>query len=137
MSATKNEKRNFHPVDVAAGLQLRFARVSAGLTQTELGDVVGITFQQVQKYERGINRMSLSRAAEFARVLKISPAQFFADSGLGYVSPNGRLDHWVDLLAHAQRGGMDDHLLRITRAIIRSWNLDSGTPKDYRKPNST
>jgi len=122
MAKTANRKP--HPVDVAAGHQLRLARVRAGLTQTTLGNAVGITFQQIQKYERGTNRMSLSRAAQFAHVLRISPAQFFIGSQQDWTEPVAGLDRWIDLLAHAQRGAMDTHLIKIAQAVVSSWRIE-------------
>lgn len=66
-----------HPVDVHVGKQLRVQRIIMGLSQEALAKAVGITFQQVQKYERGINRMSASRLYDFARVLSVPVAYFF------------------------------------------------------------
>jgi len=66
-----------HPVDVHVGKQLRMQRIVMGLSQEALAKAVGITFQQVQKYERGINRMSASRLYDFARVLSVPVAYFF------------------------------------------------------------
>lgn len=65
-----------HPVDVHVGKQLRVQRVIMGLSQEALARAVGITFQQVQKYERGVNRLSASRLFDFARVLGV-PVSFF------------------------------------------------------------
>jgi transcriptional regulator with XRE-family HTH domain len=66
-----------HPVDEFVGKRLRERRTLMGLSQEGLAKTVGITFQQVQKYERGTNRMSASRLYEFAHVLDISVAFFF------------------------------------------------------------
>lgn len=66
-----------HPVDIYVGKQLRVQRVIMGLSQEALAKAVGITFQQVQKYERGINRMSASRLYDFSRVLSVPISYFF------------------------------------------------------------
>jgi transcriptional regulator with XRE-family HTH domain len=66
-----------HPVDVHVGQRLRQRRVAVGLTQDRLAKSVGITFQQVQKYERGTNRIVASRLFELAQVLKVSVEYFF------------------------------------------------------------
>lgn len=66
-----------HPVDIHVGKQLRMQRIIMGLSQEALAKAVGITFQQVQKYERGVNRMSSSRLFEFSQVLNVSIAYFF------------------------------------------------------------
>lgn len=74
---------NPDPVDVEVGARLRSFRLARGLSQTGLGDAVGITFQQVQKYERGHNRISASRLCNMAKALKISPVDLFPPSELG------------------------------------------------------
>ena len=66
-----------HPVDVHVGQRLRQRRVAVGLTQDRLAKSVGITFQQVQKYERGTNRIVASRLYELAKVLQVSVEYFF------------------------------------------------------------
>jgi transcriptional regulator with XRE-family HTH domain len=67
----------FHPVDVHVGARLRQRRALLGMSQTALGNAVGLTFQQVQKYERGSNRISSSRLFEFAKVLDVPVSHFF------------------------------------------------------------
>lgn len=67
----------FHPVDVHVGLRVRQRRALLGMSQTDLGQAVGLTFQQVQKYERGFNRVSASRLFEFAAVLDVPVSHFF------------------------------------------------------------
>ena len=67
----------FHPVDVHVGTRLRQRRALLGMSQTALGNAVGLTFQQVQKYERGSNRISSSRLFEFAKVLDVPVSHFF------------------------------------------------------------
>ena len=66
-----------HPVDVHVGLRMRQRRALLGMSQTVLGNSVGLTFQQVQKYERGSNRMGSSRLYEFAKVLDVPVSYFF------------------------------------------------------------
>jgi transcriptional regulator with XRE-family HTH domain len=65
------------PVDLHVGKMLRAYRQFAGLTLDEIGTAIGVTPQQFQKYERAQNRISASRLAEAARVLRISPGAFF------------------------------------------------------------
>lgn len=65
-------------VDVHVGSRVRLRRNMLGLSQEKLGEALGITFQQVQKYERGTNRISASRLLEIARVLDV-PVTFFFD----------------------------------------------------------
>ena len=66
-----------HPVDVHVGVRLRQRRNLVGLSQTKLSESVGLTFQQIQKYENGTNRISSSRLYEFAKVLNVPVSYFF------------------------------------------------------------
>jgi len=68
-----------NPIDVHVGARVRLRRTLLGLTQETLGDALGITFQQVQKYERGANRISSSRLWDLSRVLDVPVAFFFDD----------------------------------------------------------
>lgn len=64
-------------VDVFVGAQLKALRKSAGMSQTELANQVGVTFQQIQKYERGSNRIGASRLWSFCRAFDVKPGRFF------------------------------------------------------------
>jgi transcriptional regulator with XRE-family HTH domain len=66
-----------HPVDLHVGTRVRQRRTLLGMSQTALGNAVGLTFQQVQKYERGSNRIGSSRLFEFAKVLDVPVSYFF------------------------------------------------------------
>ena len=77
-----------HPVDTHVGSRLRQRRALLGMSQTDLGKAVGLTFQQVQKYERGFNRISSSRLFEFAKVLDVPVAHFF--EGLDAAAVGGK-----------------------------------------------
>ena len=68
-----------NPIDVHVGAKLRQCRTLNGLSQEKLGEAVGITFQQLQKYERGANRISASRLFNLAQVLGVPVAFFFED----------------------------------------------------------
>lgn len=70
-----------HPVDVHVGKRIRHRRWMVGMTQQQLADSVGIKFQQIQKYETGMNRVSASRLWDIARTLAV-PIGFFFE-GLG------------------------------------------------------
>jgi len=65
------------PVDVHVGKMIRAQRQAIGLTQTQLGEAIGVTFQQVQKYEKGVNRVGASRMVQIATALKVDPSFFF------------------------------------------------------------
>ena len=66
-----------HPVDRHVGLRIRMRRKEMGVSQERLAEALGITFQQVQKYERGANRVSASKLWEIAAALKTPVAYFF------------------------------------------------------------
>ncbi len=68
-----------NPVDVHVGARLRQCRTLLGMSQTTLGDAIGLTFQQVQKYERGTNRISASRLFDLSRLLDVPIEYFFGD----------------------------------------------------------
>jgi len=64
------------PTDTHVGARIRIRRLMLGMSQTDLGDAVGLTFQQIQKYEKGTNRVSASRIQQFGAVLDV-PMPFF------------------------------------------------------------
>ena len=68
-----------HPVDVHVGARMRQRRTLLGMSQTKVGEAVGLTFQQIQKYERGSNRIGSSRLFEFSKVLDVPVSHFFED----------------------------------------------------------
>lgn len=72
-------KEEPHAVDVHVGKTIRIQRLLRKVSQTELGDRVGVTFQQIQKYEKGSNRVSASMLVEIAGALKVDVRTFFDD----------------------------------------------------------
>ncbi|MFO1060164.1 MAG: helix-turn-helix domain-containing protein [Dongiaceae bacterium] len=70
---------NPNPIDVHVGSRVRLRRTLLGMSQEKLGDAIGLTFQQVQKYERGANRIGSSRLFDLARVLDVPVAYFFEE----------------------------------------------------------
>lgn len=76
MASSKNV---FHPIDTHVGQRLRARRKILSLSQTALGEAIGLTFQQIQKYERGANRIGASRLFELSEVLDVPVSYFFDD----------------------------------------------------------
>jgi transcriptional regulator with XRE-family HTH domain len=72
-----------HPVDLHVGLRIRVARAVARLSQEQLGKALGLTFQQVQKYEKGVNRVGAGRLSDIARILGVPISYFFENAGGG------------------------------------------------------
>jgi transcriptional regulator with XRE-family HTH domain len=77
--ADKPDKESKHsPIDIHVGSRLKLRRTLMGMSQERLADALGVTFQQVQKYERGVNRVSASRLFDLSRILDV-PISFFYD----------------------------------------------------------
>jgi transcriptional regulator with XRE-family HTH domain len=103
-------KRSTRPVDVLVGHNIRICRMQQGLSQTELGQRVGLTFQQIQKYENGANRVGASRVIQVAGALGVSLGALFdgtSTAARGEPDPyeRGRLTH--------------PHALRLVQAFDR------------------
>jgi transcriptional regulator with XRE-family HTH domain len=79
--------RNPQPADVTVGQTIRLHRLARGMSQTTLGKKIGVTFQQVQKYESGANRVSASRLSLIAQVLGIPLSMLFEGTSPGSAPP--------------------------------------------------
>lgn len=112
-----------NPVDVHVGARVRLRRTLMGLSQERLGAAIGLTFQQVQKYERGANRVGASRLFDLARVLDV-PVSFFYDD-----MPEGVREMSPLAIAHGAAGlgeepvGFDNDPLsrRETLELVRAY----------------
>ena len=82
-------KKLSKPVDVHVGAKVRARRLELGMSQEKLGDAIGLTFQQVQKYERGSNRIGSSRLVQIANALEVPPTYFF-EGGPGQTKANSK-----------------------------------------------
>ena len=80
-------RRGLGYVDAHVGARLREYRLRAGLSQESLGARVGVTFQQIQKYEKGANRVGSSRLSKIAGILKVPISHFFDNSAAGSDGP--------------------------------------------------
>lgn len=69
-----------HPIDIHVGKQLRKIRLIRGLKQSEIATSLNLSFQQIQKYETGANRLSASRMYEISQILEVEPTAFFEDA---------------------------------------------------------
>lgn len=111
MAATKKP----NPIDVHVGGRVRLRRMMLGMSQEKLGEQLGITFQQIQKYEKGTNRIGASRLQNIAAVLTV-PVGFFFDGAPG---PNDAVaedsksgSYVVDFLSSSEG-------LQLNRAFVR------------------
>jgi transcriptional regulator with XRE-family HTH domain len=119
-------RRGGDPRDAEIGQRVRALRLQRGLSQTELGNLISVTFQQVQKYEKGANRISAGRLQRVAEVLGVPVAYFFATAERQAANGGG---HDVELLqtegalrlarayARIKEPGVRLQLLRLTEAI--------------------
>ena len=111
-------------VDRLVGIRITALRKARGLSQTALGNAVGVTFQQVQKYEKGQNRVGAGRLREIARLLEVPVSAFFEEGEprenaqedvFGFLSAHGAIEL---LRAYAQIE--DDQMRRDVLALVRS-----------------
>lgn len=111
---------NPNPIDVHVGARVRLRRTLLGMSQERLGEALGLTFQQVQKYERGHNRISASRLFDLSRVLDV-PVNFFFDDMAEELRERPRDLPPVPSLP-AAAGTPDDPLLgRETFELVRAY----------------
>lgn len=123
-----------NPIDVHVGGRLRLRRNMAGLSQEKLGKQLGITFQQIQKYEKGTNRMGASRLQEIAEILKTPISYFFEDvpnsgaaqgeaTGSGFSEPSSS-DYVVDFLSSSEGLQLNRAFIKIEDAKVRRKVID-------------
>jgi transcriptional regulator with XRE-family HTH domain len=118
-----------NPVDKHVGSRVRMRRIMLGMTQQKLGEALGLTFQQIQKYEKGTNRVGASRIQQIAEVLNV-PVSFFFEGG-----PSGDGDgngfgggaapaHVSDFLATSEGLALTRAFARITDTSLRRSIVD-------------
>ena len=76
---TENKKKP-NPIDIHVGSRIRLRRTMLGMSQEKLGESLGITFQQIQKYEKGTNRVGASRLQNISAILNVPVSFFFEDA---------------------------------------------------------
>jgi len=110
-----------NPIDVHVGSRIRLRRTLLGMSQQKLGEAIGLTFQQVQKYERGTNRVGSSRMFELARVLDVAVSYFFEEMGSD-VAARGR-QHAFGIASEAPTVGAaaDPMTKRETLELVRAY----------------
>jgi transcriptional regulator with XRE-family HTH domain len=105
-----------NPTDVHVGSRVRLRRTLLGMSQERLGEAIGLTFQQVQKYERGANRVGASRLYDLSRVLDVPVSFFFEDMApheSGTPVPGGALA--------SEKSEKDPLLKRETLELVRAY----------------
>lgn len=111
------------PIDVHVGTRIRLRRTLLGMSQERLGEALGLTFQQVQKYERGVNRVGASRLFDLSRVLDVPISFFFDDMPDTLAAAYGTQPaRRVAGFAEQQEGFGDDSLnRRETLELVRAY----------------
>lgn len=109
-------KKKPNPIDIHVGSRIRLRRTMLGMSQERLGDSLGITFQQVQKYEKGTNRVGASRLQNIAGILGV-PVSFFFEDAPGDGSKSGLAEghgsnYVVDFLSSSEG-------LQLNRAFVK------------------
>ena len=126
-SASMATKKQPNPIDIHVGSRVRLRRMMLGMSQERLGENLGITFQQIQKYEKGTNRIGASRLQHIARVLTV-PVSFFFEDAPGAVatdsSGNGMSEqpsasYVVDFLSSSEGIQLNKAFIRIKDAKLR------------------
>ena len=112
------ETRKSDGVDRHVGERVRLRRIMLKMSQTELGNKIGVTFQQLQKYEKGANRIGASRLYQLAQILNVPPGFFF--EGLPGSKVNAVLpDYLIDLMGTAEGQRMVQALARVRDKKVR------------------
>ena len=115
-----------NPVDIHVGSRVRLRRMMLGMSQEKLGDALGITFQQIQKYEKGTNRVGASRLQHIASILTVPVAYFFEDAPGGSdqsAEPNAA-SAVVDFLSSTEGLALNRAFARIQDQKVRRRVVD-------------
>ncbi len=109
-----------NPVDIHVGARLRLRRTLLGKSQEKLGAAVGLTFQQVQKYERGANRMGASRLFQFCQILCVPITYFFDEMPSGLKTAEAQVSRGLSDQGQAPRDS-DPLARRETLELVRAY----------------
>jgi transcriptional regulator with XRE-family HTH domain len=107
------------PTDRHVGTRVRMRRMMLGMSQTKLGDAIGLTFQQVQKYERGTNRIGASRLQQIAHILQVPVSFFFEGLPLPTETPSEEGTLIDDFLATSDGLSLTKYFMRIKDPKLR------------------
>ncbi|HBF30491.1 helix-turn-helix transcriptional regulator [Rhizobium sp.] len=112
-------KKKPNPIDIHVGSRIRLRRTMLGMSQEKLGEALGITFQQIQKYEKGTNRVGASRLQNISTILNVPVSFFFEDApgeqaavGSAGFSEAASSNYVVDFLSSSEG-------LQLNRAFVK------------------
>lgn len=122
-------KKAPNPIDIHVGSRVRLRRMMLGMSQEKLGESLGITFQQIQKYEKGTNRIGASRLQHIATILKVPVSFFFEDApgapaeagGFAEAQPTSYV---VDFLSSSEGLSLNKAFVRIEDPKVRRKIVD-------------
>lgn len=121
-------KKKPNPIDIHVGGRIRLRRNMLGMSQEKLGESLGITFQQIQKYEKGTNRVGASRLQAIASILEVPVAFFFEDAPGGTpgegLSEESSTTYVVDFLSSTEGLRLNRAFVRISDPKVRSRIID-------------
>jgi transcriptional regulator with XRE-family HTH domain len=116
-----------NPIDTLMGARLRVRRMIKGLSQKKLGEALGVTFQQIQKYEKGLNRISASRLKQLAHTLDV-PAGYFLESAspraAGFAESSDEGDDVMAFLSSSEGVELNRAFRKIRSANVRRRIVD-------------
>lgn len=121
--AEKSVKKAPNPVDKHVGARVRARRILVGMSQEKLGNSLGLTFQQIQKYEKGTNRIGASRLQNIAKTLSVPVAYFFEgapveSAGLGFAETE-QSGYVADILSTPEGISLAKAFMRISDPRVR------------------
>lgn len=125
-----DNKKKPNPIDIHVGSRVRLRRNMLGMSQEKLGEKLGITFQQVQKYEKGTNRVGASRLQAIASILEAPVSFFFEDApgqGANHAkgfSEDSATSYVVDFISSAEGLQLNRAFVRITDPKLRRKIID-------------
>jgi transcriptional regulator with XRE-family HTH domain len=123
-------KKAPNPIDKHVGSRVRMRRMMLGMSQEKLGERLGLTFQQVQKYEKGTNRIGASRLQQIAAILSVPVSFFFEGAPSGEPAPEGGFadvggaSYVADFLSTSEGLALNRAFIRIKDAKVRRKVVD-------------
>ena len=124
------QTREPNPIDIHVGGRVRLKRTMMGMSQEKLGDSLGITFQQVQKYEKGANRIGASRLQQISSVLKTPISFFFEDAPnlvqamAGGMAEADSSNYVVNFLSTSEGLQLNRNFVKIKDPLVRKKIID-------------
>jgi transcriptional regulator with XRE-family HTH domain len=122
-------KKKPNPIDIHVGSRIRLRRTMLGMSQEKLGESLGITFQQIQKYEKGTNRVGASRLQNISSILNVPVSFFFEDApgdqgGQGGMAEASSSNYVVDFLSSSEGLQLNRAFVKISDPKVRRRVVD-------------